>query len=343
MKIMNVHKIFTAVLFLTFWAGATNWAGAQSAGSFTQMGFSARGIAMGNALVADNFGETSAYYNPGAAPFLAEQHLELTYSALTFDRNLQFLNFSTPMKPQAGLTIGLIHAGVSNFDGRDNSGYHTGTFGINEYAVFAGFGTRVSEKVGLGIRFTYHAADYYENVEPAKGLGLSLGMSIKASPQVRLGFTVDDLIAKNLWDTGTLYEENGKETSDAYPTRLRVGAAYQLMQGKLLLTAESQTNVAKRTYTSAAAGLNGGESVDLSETTTLRLAAEQLKLGAEYQLAEPFTLRAGVDRIGQGALPSLGFGLKQKFGELRLRLDYAFKLEPYQTGTMHLLSVRMGL
>ena len=107
---------------------------AQSAGAFARMGFGARGLAMGNAVIADVSGYASPYYNPALAPFIISQNLELSAAAMTQDRQMQFVQLSTPLRPRAGLAVGLIHAGVRNIDGRDGSGYHTGTYSTDEYA-----------------------------------------------------------------------------------------------------------------------------------------------------------------------------------------------------------------
>ena len=83
---------------------------AQTAGAFARIGFGARGIAMGGAQVADAFGDASPYYNPSLAPFTAQQSLSATAAFLTLDRELQYLQFATPLQPRAGIAAGLTQA-----------------------------------------------------------------------------------------------------------------------------------------------------------------------------------------------------------------------------------------
>lgn len=320
---------------------------AQSAAPFSRMGIGARGVGMGNALVADAFGDGNAFYNPALAPHIGEQQIEATYSAMTFDRQLQFLQFSSQMKPSAGISAGVIHGGVKNFDGRDGSGYHTENFSTDEYAFFLIFGTQLGKRTSAGLRFTYYRADLFEHVTPASSIGISGGIAIKASEKLSLGISADDLLSKYAWDTSKLYEDEGRGTTDELPKRFRVGAAYKMMQGKLLLTAETESHVASRELRSETPTVTNGVLNRITNSEILKIQDTFARFGGEYWLAEPFALRLGVDRFGKGGfgetLPSLGFSVKQKLGELRLRVDYAVKVEPFKTGTMHLLALRLGL
>ena len=88
---------------------------------------------------------------PALAPYLTDQSLGISAALLTQDRQLQFIELRTPLKPLAGIAAGLIHAGVSKIDQRDLSGYHTGMLSTNEYAFFAAFGLRVGQFTSIGI------------------------------------------------------------------------------------------------------------------------------------------------------------------------------------------------
>ena len=118
-------------------------ASGQATGAFTRLGFGARGNAMGNALSADVFGQASAYYNPALAPFTDRQNLSASVGVMRFDRSLQYLQFAAPLKPRAGITLGLVHAAVTDIDGRDNSGFPTSNFSTYAFALFMAFGLRL--------------------------------------------------------------------------------------------------------------------------------------------------------------------------------------------------------
>jgi hypothetical protein len=90
----------------------------------------------------------------------------------------------------------------------------------------------------------------------------------------------------------------------------------------------------------------GTTAVERDTTLTFRLSSVEARLGGELWLADAFAARAGVDRLGSdlgAARPALGFAVKQRLGELDVRLDYAAVLEPYGTGLAHMATVRLGL
>jgi hypothetical protein len=320
---------------------------AQSAGIFARMGFGARGMAMSNALVADVSGDASPYYNPALAPLTASQSIEASAALLTFDRELQFLQFATPMKPRAGIAAGLIHAGVSKIDGRDNSGYHTGNFSTDEYAFFLAFGIRMGSRVTGGIGLQLFRADLFEGLKPASSLGLDLGVTVKATEALHLGLAVDDLLARYTWDSSALYGAGGKTTSDQFPTRFRVGGSYRMLDGRVLIVGEYESIVASREHRMREVEVVGDVPREVMRSQRLRLHDSRMRVGGEYRPAELFAIRAGLDRIGAGevagASPSAGFMVEQGVGSLGLRGEYAFVLEPYGHGGVHLVSLRITL
>ena len=60
-----------------------------------------------------------------------------------------------------------------------------------------------------------------------------------------------------------------------------------------------------------------------------------------------FAVRGGLDRLAAGdsggVRPSTGFMIEQTLGSLVARAEYAFVLEPYALGTMHLVTLRFFL
>ncbi len=108
-------------------------------GAFSRMGFGARGMGMGNAISAVKDGNLVSYYNPALAPFQEGNSFQTSYSFLSLDRTLNFINFTRKFemgrqvdadgnakpKSTAGISVGLINAGVSKIDARDSEGNKT--------------------------------------------------------------------------------------------------------------------------------------------------------------------------------------------------------------------------
>lgn len=320
---------------------------AQSAGAFARMGFGARGLAMSNALVADAFADGSPYYNPALAPFATGQSLELSAALMTLDRELQFLQFATELDPGAGLAAGLIHAGVSNIDGRDNSGYHTQDYSTDEFAFFLNFGIHLSSRMTAGIGLQLFHADFLESLEPINSIGIDIGLTYLVTDDLRLGFAVDDLLARYSWDTSDLYGSEGTTTSDRFPVRLRIGGAQRLFSGRAQVTVEYESEISSSEYRIRSVEIVGDRPQEVVTSERSQIHDARLRMGGEYQLNDAFTLRAGVDRIGADALegltPTGGFMVRQPVGPLIVRAEYAFMLEPYSVGAMHLLTLRLFL
>ena len=331
----------TSIIGLLLFALLPAPADAQQAGAFARMGFGARGLAMGNAITADATGYASPYYNPALAPFLVRQSLDISAALMTLDRQLQFVQLSTPLRPRAGIAGGLVHAGVGNFDGRDASGYHTGTFAINEYAFFVAFGVRVSGRATVGVGLELFRSDLHAEVAAARSIGVDLGMSFRVTDHLHVGAVVDDLLANYTWDTSQHHSAGGN-TTDSFPRRLRVGASYQLPQVYLSVEYESRFSAAQVWRRSVE--LSGGALREVISSEELTQHEARYRAGMEYQVVSAFTVRGGATSVGHGALrPSAGFMVEQPLGEVAVRAEYAFVLEPFALGTMHLVTLRFFL
>lgn len=318
---------------------AASAADAQHAGAFARMGLGARAATLG-ASAADVYGEASPYHNPALAPFQSAQALEFSASVLPFGRNWQAVQAGAPLRPRAGIAAGIVRAGVTDIDGRDGSGYHTGTLSTDEYAFFVAFGTRLSERVAGGLGLRFYRSDVGLGVRAPSAVGVSAGLAAQLSERVAVGATVEDLFARYAWNAAPV----GGTTTDRFPLRLRTGTAVRAAE-RLLVTADVEGMVA---FTSARfpTGIDiiAGTPAATDSTARYRLASVQGRLGAEWQPAEALAVRLGVDRLGGDAIrPSAGFAVRQRLGEAGLRVDYAATLEPFASGVMHMATIRVEL
>lgn len=338
------QRILLFVLLLA--VGLASTARAQSAGSFARMGFGARGMALGNAMTADAFGDASPYYNPGLAPFASGQNLEASAALMSLDRELQFLQFATPIEPSAGLAVGLIHAGVSGIDGRDHSGYHTREYSTDEFAFFLAFGARLGSRITVGVGLQLFRTDLIDELEAVNSIGIDIGFTADVTDRIRVGLAVDDLLARYSWDTSTLYGASGTSTSDRFPVRLRLGGSYLLMDGRAQILAEVESRFSDLEYHTRGVEIVGSAPTETRTSQRATMLHPGLRLAAEYGLSDVLTVRAGLDRIGSavsGTSPSAGFSIEQPIGPLSVRGEYAFVMEPHDTGTMHIIALRIFL
>lgn len=323
----------------------TVYAQGGAAGAFSRLGFDARGIAQGNALVASSASDVSPYYNPALLPAVSGQRVSGSAAVLAYDRQWQSLEFTTPLGPTAGVGVGLIYGGVGEIDGRTADGTHTEMLSTDEYAVSVSFGNEFADHLGLGVNLTLYQADLVPDANPVRGFGVDLGVTYSLSPRLQVAVAVTDLLAKYDWSSSST---RGRGHVDRFPLRIRAGGSYVLQEGRVRLTGEVESRFSDRDR----------REIDAVVTTTRgprrRVRTERYvlhtvraRIGGTYRPVETLSLRVGLDRIGtgdaEGLQPSAGFGVRQNVGELELRLSYAAAMEPYVRTFMNIGTLEVFL
>lgn len=299
------------------------------AGAYARMGFGARGMAMGNALTAVTTGDAVGYYNPATLPLAEYRNITASFGVLTLDRRLNFLSYVQPLgggastDPEkginkAGLTIGIINAGISNIDGRDADGQPTGLLKTSENQAFLGFGTQLRNGLAIGVTIKFLYYHLYTDVNSTT-FGFDVGALMPVSKRLTLGIAVRDINAKYSWDTQSIYGQQGTTTTDKFPQLYIAGAAFILPDSLGLIAADLEFSNRSTTY---------------------------LKIGAEVPVIPEVTLRAGIDRIdlrnkGYGVRPGFGFTARKSFEDLHPALTYAFVIEPFASSGLHMISLSM--
>jgi len=285
-------------------------------GVFSRMGFGARGIGMGNALTSVTSGDIVGYYNPALPSWSDNRSISASFGILSLDRHLNFLGYSQPVAPNAGISAGIINSGTSNIDGRDADGEQTGSLRTSENEVFLSFSNKFKAGFSLGIAFKLLYYHLYTDVS-STNVGLDVGLLVPVGNTVTIGATIRDINSKYRWDTSQIYGQEGTSSTAEYPELYTVGVAWKLPDSL---------------------GLVSGE-VELSNKSTA-LA----RLGAEVPLIPEVSVRAGIDRIdlkekGNGIQPAFGFTFRESFGTWTPAVNYAFVLEPFSPTAMHVVSL----
>jgi hypothetical protein len=311
--------------FFLFWGFAIS-AFAQSggtAGSFSRIGFGPRGMAMGNAFTSVTNDGIYSYYNPAIAAYAPEgNQFDLATSAMSFDRTFSTANATFKLPPVAGITVSILHAGVSDIDGRSGSGYDTGMLDTNEYQLAAAWGRRIGDSFSIGLGFKYYLSDLHTNLSVAKTAGLDLGLLYTFSDRLRAGFTVQDLLASYSWNSSSVYGDESSNQVDKFPTIVRVGISYDITQKWL-------------------ASLEGGRLIHEN------ISRNNLRIGSSYLLHERITARAGwqIDELSSLDASnhfSAGFSVHLPFDVLSPSVDYAFVQEANNI-YMHTFGLRLNL
>ncbi|MEW5841681.1 MAG: hypothetical protein AB1775_00295 [Bacteroidota bacterium] len=302
-------------------------------GAFSRMGFGARGMGMGNAISAVKDGNLVSYYNPALAPFQEGNSFQTSYSFLSLDRTLNFINYTRKFemgkrtgadgqeKPRstAGISVGLINAGVSKIDARDSQGNKTGDLSTSENQFFVAVANRFSEKLSIGISFKFLYYKLYESVT-SSGIGFDIGALYLLNDAISLSLMISDINSKYQWDTSTLYGTQGMTTKVNFPLLKKIGIAYKFTEPKLIAALEFENS-------------NGGTNI--------------LRCGAEYNIHENLFLRAGIDKLNLSNFnypvrPSFGFSYFYPLNAVKIGIDYAFVIEPYSSSDQHIVGVNVN-
>jgi len=300
-------------------------------GAFSRMGFGARGIGMGNAMSSVKYGNLVSYYNPALSVFQKESSFQASYAILSLDRKLNFLNFTKhftlPGKRKkvgkmkepslmAGISFGIINAGVGNIIGRDNQGNNTGEFSTTENQFFVSVAKEFSKKIALSISIKFYHYNLFQDVT-STGIGFDLGGIYSLNEQWTLSVMIADLNSKYKWDTVPVLQQNGSQTENKFPLLKKIGVSYLSKEFNTLVATELESS-------------NGGTTI--------------FRIGAEHYLTENVTLRGGIDQYNLKnsdfpIRPSLGVSFIRKVGNFLLSVDYAFVIERYSPDDRHIVGI----
>lgn len=302
-------------------------------GAFSRMGFGARGMGMGNAMSAVKDGNLVSYYNPALAPFQEGNSFQTSYSFLSLDRSLNFINYTRKfelgkktdadgnVKPRstAGISVGLINAGVSKIDARDSQGNKTGDLSTSENQFFVAVANRFSDKLSIGIAFKFLYYKLYESVT-SSGIGIDVGALYLLNDAISLSFMISDINSNYQWDTGSLYGTQGMMTKNKFPLLKKIGVSYKLSEPKIIAALEFENS-------------DGGTNF--------------LRAGAEYNIHENLFLRAGLDKLDLSNFnypvrPSFGFSYFYPLNSVKIGIDYAFVIEPYSSSDQHIVGINVN-
>ena len=317
------------------------------AGASHRLGFSARGMAMGNAMSAVTSEGSFAYYNPAQAAFFKQtKQTDLTVGALKFDRVFQSSGVQLQLPPTAGMSFSLLRSGVKDIDGRTVSGYPTGLFDINEYQLASNFGIRLSDSFNAGIGLKFSMADYHSELDNAITVGIDFGVLYHAGDHMNVSVAIKDLFANYSWNAQDLYGlDQGRDVVNNFPTRIIFGLAYEA--DKFTLSSDFEVQAYTSETESRQTFIDEGIPSTFISTDLINTSSTQFRMGASWRAHERLSLRAGwqlpeTTEFQSWSLSS-GFSIHLPFDVFSPSIDYAFVMEPYRISNMHVFSLRLNL
>ena len=305
-----MHKYL--IIIITSLSFAADYAGYS--GAFLRMGTSARSLAMGSGFTAEIDQGFSAYHNPASVAFLNKRQLAFSHHALNLDRRLMMSSISTSIPPTAGLGVAWVSSGVDNIQGRSTSGYKTQILSTSEDAIFISFAQRITPWLALGInvKILSNQLPMNESQLAGKGTGFDVGFMVLPDEKLHFAFVIQDLNTNYQWNTGDVFEGEGRVYKESFPAMYRLGTTFTF----------------QRIYFTGDIGVVAHQDDILGAT---------IRFGGEYRMEENYFIRAG---FGNNRF-SLGAGLNFTFLKLNdAFFDYAVVVEPHSVsqGMIHVFT-----
>ena len=306
-----MHK-YLFIIITTSLCIAADYAGYS--GSFLRMGTSARSLAMGSGFTAEIDQGFTSYHNPAGVAFLDKRQLGFSYHALNLDRRLMMSSISTGLPPTAGMGVAWVSSGVDNIQGRSTAGSKTQVLSTSEDALLISFAQRITPWLALGInvKVLNHQLPMNESQLAGKGTGFDVGFMVLPDEKLHFAFVIQDLNTNYQWNTGDVFEGEGRVYKESFPTMYRLGTTF----------------IFQRIYFTGDIGVIAHQDDILGAT---------IRFGGEYRLEENYFIRAG---FGNNRF-SLGAGLNFTFLKLNdAFFDYAVVVEPHSVsqGMIHVFT-----
>ena len=274
---------------------------------FLLVGQGARAEAMGEAVVADCFDETAAYWNPAAMAFARYPEIGFNSETLADGMFADNAGFIYPRsKYSFGFRLITLNSQIDNYDIYGNK--LSQGLGENDLNFNVLTSYRLNQNIALGVGL----GNTSMNLSTP---GVNYGAS---TPNLNLGaaYNKDSLsIGASIANIGGTIKFTSDSPGEPQPLDVRIGGAYKLLldDKPLMIDAAFESNI----YDANAGGF---------------------RLGSEYTFVKYFALRGGlmIEKYGD-VKPTIGFGAYYYgFG-----LDYAATIAPASMSDM--IVSRIGL
>jgi hypothetical protein len=315
-KSLSLNRIHIILLLTLSMAVVSAGQLSGTPGAFMRMGFGARGMGMGNAMVAVHSGDLNGFYNPSAILFQKHRIASVSYGFLSLDRSHNALYYTQPIDSNAAVSFGVLNAGVSGIDGRDVDGFHTEYYSTSENMFSLSFALKIRKVIfGLTTKIFYYRL--FDEVSSST-LGIDFGALYPLSDRITIAAAYRDMNSKYKWETTDLYGQFGNSTTENFPSRTIVGSTYSFPDNSGLISFEYELSA----------------SVDI------------IRFGGEYTPAEAVTFRAGLDGWELDdktrAHPSFGITVRPGVEIWNPALTYSYIVEPYRLFTIHVISISVS-
>ena len=259
---------------------------AEYAAAFLEVGVGARGVGMGNAVVAAVDDATAAYWNPAGLLRSKGKGMMTSVQPMSLDRRQSSFSARLNLRGELAFGFSWVHARVGDVVGRSSSGIPTGDINDAQNAYHVAVARRLHPRLTAGaiLKVLEHEITVPgRGGSSGRGHGFDFGFQFRAFDNTYLGATARNVNSELSWKVKRSSQQS-TTTDDALPRVVTVGLAHRPVEGVVV-------------------------------AADMRMGNERyLNLGAEWEINPVLTVRGGLSR-----LPGDGTGVGATAAGLTLR------------------------
>jgi tetratricopeptide (TPR) repeat protein len=265
---------------------------AAEPGAFMQWGAGARSLAMGRAFLAVADDASATYWNPAAMVQIKQKEIMMLQATLYEQTSYSYLSFVNPTAKGGVWGVAMTKLSSAGFekvalktDTQNNivSIDKVGSFAVGQQAMTFAYGKQITEKLAMGVSLKRVSNTVDAFSQSFNAVDASVFTRVKKN--YRFGVAVQNAVS-----------QAPANSNDRLPLTVRIGNAYSLLNDRIILAADINSN---------------------------RATGMGWNLGTEYWASRKVALRMGLEqRAGEIAETTGGLG----FSLGRLNLDLAVGL-----------------
>lgn len=314
-RVSKISKHLTRALLIVLFASSCSLvhAGGEP-GGFLQYGAGARSMGMGRAFLAVSDDASATYWNPAAMVQIERKELMMMQATLFYDTKMTFLSYVSPGSKMGAWGFNMTKLDSGGFEkvavkidptsSPDNPTYlsvdKVGAFNVSQQAMTFSYGRQVTNKLsmGLSLKRISNTVDTFSQSFAA----VDASVFSKVNENYRFAVAIKNAVT-----------QAPANTNDRLPLTLRVGNAYSMLNKRLVLAADLNSNKYE------GFGWNLGTEYWATRRTAFRLGLESRKSQiAETSVGMGFNLKnlnldlgIGLTELGMSQRVSLSW----KFGQ----------------------------
>lgn len=334
-----MKRSYIFVIALLFAAISHAQIGGRYTYQFLNLVSSPRQAALGGKYVTGyNADPTSGLLNPATINLEMDNQLSVNYVNYIADVNYGSVAYAKSLgRGEQIFHVGVTYINYGNFDGFDEFGNQTDTFGANEVAVSFGYAYTIPESdfhIGANAKFISSKLEQYSSLGGALDLGL-----IYHNPETKFDFGI---ALRNLGTQFTTYAEIREDL----PLSVDMGFAKTLenvpIRWNFTLENLQTWNIAFGNPARDLTDLEGN--VEEDDPGFLNNALRHVVLGLEFFPESGFNIRLGYNFrrseelriVDQRSFAGLSAGFSLKIGKFRFAYSYARYNSAASTSTLGL-------